>query len=49
MKKIKDNLIMVIVILGFCGLIYGIGYVKYNIWRAEHNNSNFSKKKQTSK
>ena len=36
MKKIKDNLIIALIILGFCGVIYGIGYIKYNIWRAEH-------------
>lgn len=39
MKKIKDNLITVLIILGVCCLIYGVGYIKYNIWRAEHPNA----------
>jgi len=36
MKKIKDKFIIGLIILGFCGVVYGIGYIKYNIWRAEH-------------
>ena len=36
MKKLKDNLTIALIILGFCVVIYGIGCVKYNIWRAEH-------------
>ena len=36
MKKLKENLTILLTILGFCGIVYGIGFVKYKIWRAEH-------------
>lgn len=36
MRKIKNKLTLALIILGFCGVIYGVGYVKYIIWRAEH-------------
>jgi len=36
MKKLKDKIIIVLIILGFFTLLYGVGYIKYNIWRAEH-------------
>ena len=36
MKKIKEKFTIALIILGFCGLIYGIGYIKYKIWRVEH-------------
>lgn len=36
MKKIKEKLLIGLVVLGICGLIYGVGYIKYKVWRAEH-------------
>lgn len=36
MKKIKNILVIGLITLGICGVVYGIGYVKYKIWRAEH-------------
>lgn len=39
MKKLKQKFITALIILGFCGIIYGIGYIKYIIWRAEHPNA----------
>ena len=36
MKKLKEKLTIVLIILGFCGVVYGIGFLKYKIWRAEH-------------
>ena len=36
MKKIKNKLAILAVALGICLVVYGIGYVKYRIWRAEH-------------
>ncbi len=36
MRKLKDNITIALIILGICGIIYGIGFVKYKIWRAEH-------------
>jgi|TARA_B110000908_G_scaffold45868_1_gene55894 hypothetical protein len=36
MKKLKENLTIALIILSFCGVIYGIGFVKYKIWIAEH-------------
>lgn len=36
MRKIKERLIILFIIIGVCGVIYGIGYIKYKIWRAEH-------------
>lgn len=36
MKKLKERLIILLITIVFCGTIYGIGYVKYKIWRAEH-------------
>ena len=36
MKKIKEELTIALIILGFCTIIYGIGRLKYTIWRAEH-------------
>lgn len=36
MKKTKERITIILIFLGFCALIYGIGYIKYNIWRAEH-------------
>ena len=35
-QKIKDNIIISLIVLGFACLVFGIGYIKYNIWRAEH-------------
>jgi len=36
MKKLKERFIIALIILGICGGVYGIGYIKYKIWRAEH-------------
>ena len=36
MNKIKENLTIALIILGFCGIVYGIGCVKYTIWKNEH-------------
>lgn len=36
MKKVKERLFILLLILGICGGIYGIGYLKYTVWRAEH-------------
>jgi hypothetical protein len=36
MKKFKEFLTITLFVLGICGLIYGIGYIKYKLWRAEH-------------
>jgi hypothetical protein len=36
MKRLKEKFIITLIILGFCGFIYGIGFVKYKIWRAGH-------------
>jgi len=36
MKKIKERFTIALIVLGFCGVVYGIGYIKYKIWRAEH-------------
>lgn len=36
MKKIKETLIIMAIVLGLSGIIFGIGYVKYKFWRAEH-------------
>jgi hypothetical protein len=36
MKKFKERLAILLVIIGICGVIYGIGYIKYKFWRAEH-------------
>jgi hypothetical protein len=40
MKKLKENLTVALIILGFCCLLYGVGYIKYKIWRAEHPQTN---------
>lgn len=36
MKKIINKLVKTLIVLAFCGVIYGIGYIKYKIWRAQH-------------
>jgi len=36
MKKLKEILAILLVIIGICSTIYGLGWVKYKIWRAEH-------------
>lgn len=36
MKKFKNILVITLITLGICGLIYGIGYIKYKFWREEH-------------
>ena len=36
MKQIKENFKVLLIIIGFCLIVYGIGYLKYNIWIAEH-------------
>jgi len=36
MKKFKDRFIIGLIIIGFCAIIYGIGFVKHKVWRAEH-------------
>ena len=36
MKKLKERLAILLVIIGICGVICGIGWVKYKFWRAEH-------------
>jgi hypothetical protein len=35
-EKAVTKLYIALIILGFCTIIYGIGYIKYEIWRAEH-------------
>ena len=37
MKKIKERFTIALIILGLCVVVYGIGYIKYKIWRAEHS------------
>lgn len=39
MKRLKETIIIVAMISGVVGIIYGIGYLKYKIWRAEHPNA----------
>ena len=36
MKKIKDNFIILLITVGLCIVIYGIGCIKYKIWKSEH-------------
>lgn len=36
MKKFKSILTIILIILGMCRVIYGVGYIKYKLWRAEH-------------
>jgi len=36
MKKMKQILVATGIILGVCAFIYGVGYIKYKVWRAEH-------------
>jgi hypothetical protein len=36
MKKIKNILTSIIIVLAFMCVVYGIGRIKYKIWRAEH-------------
>jgi hypothetical protein len=36
MRRFKRILTTVLITLGICGIIYGISYVKYKFWRAEH-------------
>lgn len=36
MKKFKNLISTIFIILSICGIIYTIGYIKYKIWRAEH-------------
>ena len=36
MKRIKDFLKTLLFILAILILIYGIGFVSYKVWRAEH-------------
>lgn len=36
MNKFKSILAKTIITLGVCGIVYGIGYLKYNLWKAEH-------------
>jgi len=36
MKKIKNIIIIWLIIITIFLTIYGVGYVKYLIWRAEH-------------
>jgi hypothetical protein len=36
MKKIKNALAITLIVLVFSSVIFGIGYVKYKFWRAEH-------------
>lgn len=36
MKKFKNILIASLITLGICSVIYGIGWIKYKFWRAEH-------------
>ncbi len=36
MKELKEKLTIALIILGFCGIFYGLGCIKYYIWRAEH-------------
>lgn len=39
MKKLKNYLTTILIILFIIGLISGIIYIDYNIWRAEHPNA----------
>ena len=39
MKKIKNALTIALISLGISSVIFGIGYVKYKFWRAEHPNA----------
>ena len=39
MEDIKSKLRFVLFILGFLAIIFGIGFIKYKIWRAEHPNA----------
>lgn len=36
MKKIRNILIWSFMVLFICGIIFGIGLIKYKFWRAEH-------------
>jgi uncharacterized membrane protein YpjA len=36
MKRIKNTFLIMITIIAICATIYGVGYIKYKIWRAEH-------------
>ena len=36
MKKLKDNLVLLILMLGILAGIYGLVRIKYFFWRAEH-------------
>lgn len=36
MKKLKETLSIILIVIAIGGTIFGIGYVKYKIWRAEH-------------
>ena len=36
MKKLKNILLLLVMLVSVCGVIYGIGWIKYKIWRAEH-------------
>ena len=36
LKKITENIKVFFIILCFVGIVLGIGYIKHNIWRAEH-------------
>ena len=39
MKALKEKLAIAIIIVLCCGVVVGVGYVKYKIWRAEHPNA----------
>jgi len=36
MERIKKIMIIIAMFMGLTLIVYGIGYVKYKIWRAEH-------------
>ena len=39
MKKIKEYLKVLLIIIAIGGFMGGIGFVSYKIWRAEHPNA----------
>ena len=38
LKKIKENIIGWIIVTAIAFVLFGLGYITYKIWRAEHPN-----------